>query len=170
MGFQNSKKLGNFAENFVQELLVKSGLGVTKNEAKGKEDLLKYDLKVYRLNMSRLIEVKFDIMASQTGNIAIEYYNPKIKKDSGIASTKSDFWVYVFQNPLEAWITQVSSLKNYIELECPVKDVFGGDKNSYMKIYNKNQMLEDIFTRIDNLDKYSVMDLLLLGDNGILEG
>src|SRR5690606_24130971 len=41
------------------------------------------------------LEVKHDIYAHRSGNIAIEVYNPKSAKPSGIKITQSTLWCHV---------------------------------------------------------------------------
>ncbi len=100
-----------------------------------------------------LLEVKFDKMSKFTGNLAFEFWNPKKNEPSGLTASKSDFWVYCFNSPLEAYIVELSVLKDYIELH-PAKKVIhvGGDKNASLYLYDKDQIVADIFWRIDELD------------------
>ena len=40
-------------------------------------------------------EVKYDIRSLQTGNIAIEIYNPKTETDSGLNITEANIWCHI---------------------------------------------------------------------------
>lgn len=143
--FLNSLKQGNNGEQLVVDLFNLNGYTCVKNEGKKVE----YDYTVTKLGSYKL-EVKSDYMATQTGNIAIEYFNSKLNKPSGITATLADFWVHVLFNPSQIYIIRPAKLKQFIDEVAPLKTVIaGGDKNSSMVLYDKDVILP-IFTDITN--------------------
>lgn len=65
---------------------------------------IRYDLEIGRIAKKKLadilknktIEIKYDLLASKTGNIAIEYECRN--KASGISITESDYYCYIIAN------------------------------------------------------------------------
>ena len=57
------------------------------------------------------VEVKYDEMQAKTGNIAIEIYNPKSGKPSGLTATKANLWCQVLKD--STWITSVKACLLY---------------------------------------------------------
>ncbi len=97
------------------------------------------------------VEVKYDVMASKTGNVALEYWNSKSNKASGITATTAHLWCYVIGAEKEVWLTHVDKLKMFMQSAKPVKIIYkGGNKNSDMLIYNKDEFCKT-FDRIDLL-------------------
>ncbi len=90
--FNKDLKDGQDAENEVKELL--------KNHFKVGDDDIEsssskgFDIKIISQNLT--FEVKNDLMAEKTGNIAIEYECRG--KPSGLAVTTADYWVYKYKN------------------------------------------------------------------------
>ena len=88
--------LGTSSEEELMSRLVKQGfLYVEKNPSQDVRGMKGWDIKFYSpLNKFwYYVEVKTDLKASTTGNVAIEY---KYKnKNSGILSTQSNVWIQV---------------------------------------------------------------------------
>lgn len=98
-------------------------------------------------------------MAARTGNLAIEYYNVKKASPSGISSTKSDLWVVVLEN--EVWISATRKLRKYFNETKPHRTIeCGGDDNAAFKLYRKEEILEAVFYRIDNINKLALTNLI----------
>jgi len=98
-------------------------------------------------------EVKYDEYEKRSGNIAIEVYNPRLDKPSGLTATKAFFWAQVLVDEV-VWITPVDSLKIYIDNHEPGRIIeHGGDNNAKLLLYPSNQILADTFTRIDTMTK-----------------
>lgn len=76
---------------------------------------------------NKKIEVKTDFMASQTGNVFVEYESRG--KKSGIASTESEYYAFIIGETII--IRKVEELKvicrRYLGTD---RDVLGGDKNT----------------------------------------
>jgi len=93
------------------------------------------------------VEVKYDEMQAKTGNIAIEIYNSRSGKPSGLTATKATLWCHVLQD--SAWITSVEKLKRFSEDTTPFKSFnSAGDGNASILLYRAEDILE-IFKRID---------------------
>ena len=148
MSIAKSNKLGKEGENLVVAVLKRCGF-----EAEINTDLTKkhdYDL-VCKLDKKKFtIEVKFDFLAQKTSNLAIEYYNDKSDKPSGLTSTKADLWAHVIldcDNPT-VWITSVRRLKEFVENKTPWKIITGGgDNNASLYLY-KDELILTIFKKI----------------------
>ena len=124
--------------------------GLLCEKAKGKNEF--YDIIADYELQSVLFEVKYDQMVGRTGNLALEFWNPKLNKPSGIMVTLADFWVFCFGNPLEVWICEVEGLKVFMENNKPSRTIdVGGDKNASLMLYKKDVLLQ-AFYRIDNIE------------------
>jgi len=77
-------------------------------------------------------EVKNDLMAHQTGNIAIEYACRG--KASGLITTTANFWIYKFDNTFFLFETAVLREQLFIE-KAYFREVTGGDEGSFTKMY-----------------------------------
>ncbi len=97
------------------------------------------------------VEVKYDEMQAKTGNIAIEFYNSKLDRPSGLSATKADLWCHVLKD--STWITSVDKLKKFCEETTPFKSFnYAGDENASILLYKTEDILE-IFERIDKCSK-----------------
>lgn len=106
----------------------------------------------------RHVEVKNDIMAEKTGNLAIEIYNPKSNIKSGLSLTKAEIWATVLDSGI--YFVATKQLKTFTKKEKPVKDIScGGDDNAKLLLYKKDHILP-IFCKVDNLDKDAFICLL----------
>lgn len=89
-----------------------------------------YDLKVISKNWT--FEVKNDLMAHQTGNVAIEYESRG--KPTALGATTADFWVYKFAGRFFAFRTATLKRKLFEE-KTYFKAVTGGDAGSNTKMF-----------------------------------
>lgn len=97
------------------------------------------------------VEVKYDEMEDATGNMAIEIYNPKSDKPSGLTATKADLWCHVLKGSI--FITSVRRLKEFVRNNKPFKTVGkAGDGNAKIHLFKTDDILF-IFNRIDGLEK-----------------
>ena len=132
MGHYNFKKdleIALLVEKEVMELL--------PNLFKGIQDLRQstskeFDIQGLMNGKILTFEVKNDMMAAKTGNIAIEYeYRGKA---SALAITKANYWVYKFMG--QFFIFRTSTLRQKIfEDKAYFRAVVGGDKGSYTKMF-----------------------------------
>lgn len=122
--FDKDLKDGLQAEEEVKKLLKKHfNVGDSDIETL---DTKEYDIKIVSKNLT--FEVKNDLMAETTGNIAIEYKSRA--KASGISVTKADYWIYKFAGVFYMIETnrlkeEVFEKKNYWR-----SGVNGGDRGS----------------------------------------
>ncbi len=160
--FLKSLDAGNKAEGMVQALLAEHDIDSVsggKNAA--------FDLQ-HTQPMSFTSEVKFDIYAARSGNIAIEFYNPKSAKPSGIGITQANLWFHIITKPLSIWVTSVPKLKKYITDNPPHKTVAcGGDDNASLYLYRMDKIFADIFHRVDNNEHLMSVLLDLLTQSGV---
>jgi len=124
--FKNDLKQGKVVEREVQLLLKtrKPDATVTLNPATDLAGMREYDVKFVRNNITTLVEVKHDKMATKTGNVAVEIRCVK--------HSKADSFIYKIGNAFLA-IT-IEALKKLINSNSG-RYVHGGDRNaSYMKL------------------------------------
>lgn len=152
-----SMKLGRIGEQTVIGLFNSAGISTVKETDLSKKydhDLIcKIDEKDFTC------EVKFDAMACETGNLAIEYHNSRQDKPSGISVTKAKLWAHLIKDGdnIVVFIVKTKKLKDFIKENKPFKEIsFGGDKNSEMWLYKTNDILP-IFTRVDNLKTEDIL-------------
>lgn len=164
--FLRKKSFGTFGEVYVRKVLSRAGIINELNEAKSKGELIKWDIKALLNGSHVTIEAKFDMAEASTGNIAIEYYNTKQGKPSGIKATTADLWCVVLQNPLTAWVSRTADLRAFFDgVKCFKEVACGGDQNSAMKLWPKDEILGACFHQFDDLEPAAVQQLLtnLLG-------
>jgi hypothetical protein len=102
------------------------------------------------------VEVKYDEMEDTTGNMAIEIYNPKSDKPSGLMATKADLWCHVLKESV--FITTVKKLKEFVRNTKPFRTVgAAGDGNAKIHLFKTDDILY-IFHRIDGLNKEFVFN------------
>lgn len=144
-----SMRVGEIAEKLLIDTLNEFGYNAKKNGDHSK----RYEFDVEATINGELVtfEVKFDVMAARTGNIAIEYWNSKKNEPSGLTATKAKYWVHVIedeeQNKL-MYITEVVNLIGFIELNKPKRVIEGGgDNNANLYLYQKEEILK-CFTEV----------------------
>lgn len=146
--FLNSLKTGSAGESLVLELFSKHEIYAELLNEKH------YDI-AFTLGDDdwRHIEVKYDVMAAKTGNLAIETFNPKSNMKSGLSLTKAEIWAVVLTDPISIFFTETKKLRKFLKTEKPFKSIAcGGDKNAKLEIYKKDHILR-IFQQVDNLEK-----------------
>lgn len=89
-----------------------------------------YDLKV--LSKGWTFEVKNDLMAERTGNVAIEFESRG--KPTALAVSTADFWVYKFAGSFFAFRTEVLRKKMFEE-KLYFREVVGGDEGSNTRMF-----------------------------------
>jgi len=169
MGFVSSNKYGKSGEKLVLALLKRNGYDAAINEVK--ENRSYYDIIVNLSPKKKVfIECKFDMMACQTGNIAVEYHNPKSDKPSGINVTKAHIYSYTILdmgNPT-VWFASVPKLKDFLKNVPPFKTIKkGGDDNASLYLYNHEVILDSVFNHMENIldvDKFQQVFKSLLSN------
>lgn len=153
----SSFAIGKTGENRLKEILQSFGL---ESESSSHKDRYDYDVRFFMGGRALSVEVKYDLYAKKSGNVAIEYYNTKLGKPSGITVTKAELWSFVFFDK-STYITSTDMLKDYITHHHPVKSVSdGGDKNAALLLYNQKSILNEIFHRVDVMDASSFVELI----------
>lgn len=151
--------IGSIGEQLLIKILTANAMNPVKNVDKAQ---LKYfDVKADLKGRELLFEVKYDLYSARSGNVAIEFYNPKSCINSGITATKADFWVHTFPGE-EIWLAKTSNLIAFCAKAKPVKIITaGGDDNSSMYLYKKDLILSDTFVKIDEANIINVLEELL---------
>ena len=152
MGFVSDKIKGENAEDSVAKIL-SNHWDVHKASDLESGAFSDWDLSAAQLGTGHevfTVEVKYDEMQAKTGNIAIEIYNPRSAKPSGLTATKATLWCHVLQDSV--WITSVEKLKKFCEDTPPFKSFNSvGDGNASILLYKT----EDILTIFERIDKCS---------------
>lgn len=138
--FLSSLDAGNKGQKFFTDIL--DACGVTYELSK----TIEYDVKTIS-PFKLTFEVKFDLFAARSGNIAIEIWNTKKNAPSGLMATTSDFWVQVLSEK-EIWVCKTSDLRATIDRVTPLRQVDGGDNNSRMLLYQKEKILLPPFVQL----------------------
>lgn len=153
MGFVRDKIKGEIAEDSVATIL-SCHWDVHKASDLEKGRFYDWDLSVAQIGTDYevfTVEVKYDEMQAKTGNIAIEFYNSKLDRPSGLSATKADLWCHVLQDSV--WITSVDKLKKFCKDVSPFKSFnYAGDGNASILLYKTEDILE-IFDNISNCDE-----------------
>lgn len=149
--FVRDLRLGNKGQQITIALYDKCGLSSTIVDNKGPNRSL-WDIETTGSNIrSFTTEVKFDAYEARSGNIAIETFNPRSGKPSGLGITGAFFWSHVLSDN-SVWLTRVSDLKQFVEVTPPKKTVScGGDDNATLLLYANSIILNGVFTRVDLL-------------------
>lgn len=151
MGIKKDLVSGKVAEDRLVEILEGLGWQTERNDHKDTRSywdiLARNPLSSIIPNCQCTFEVKNDVYALRSGNIAVEYFNPKSNKASGLTVSKADFWVYMVGE--ELWTVPTMSLRQFVEKEKPFRLVSAaGDKNADIILYKKDHLFS-VFTRID---------------------
>jgi hypothetical protein len=154
--FRNDFAVGQIAESYVHRLLNGCGL-VAASVDKANRDFWDVQAVVpadWKLSDNLVkLEVKFDKFHQKTGNIAIEIWNTKLNKPSGLSSTKADLWVCVLHDSM--WVANVALLKTYVfNTGTKPKRIVenAGDNNAMIYLYNDEDILK-MFRRVDDMSK-----------------
>lgn len=156
--FLDDLACGNRGEALVVSELTKAQICVEINSGKKNRE---YDIKAsYESFNPCTMEIKYDIYAARSGNIAIEFYNPKSNKPSGIDATLADYWVHVLTSPVSIWACRTSKLKVFLKETEPLKVITaGGDGNASLYLYKKEIILKE-FNRLDEMDSKELVTFL----------
>jgi hypothetical protein len=142
MGILKDFATGDSGEQWVMELMTAASFICTKNEDPDTRALWDVECDGFT------IEVKNDIYAERSGNIAIEVYNPKSQKPSGLNITNADLWCHIAFG--KVYCTTVAALKQFVADTEPKRIIeAGGDGNATLYLYDANVILP-VFTRIDD--------------------
>ena len=147
---------GKEGEDLVKQLLAKAGIESSGNETRA--NLSYYDMSSDLGDKNFTVEVKNDLYAKKSGNIAIEIYNPKSKKKSGISITKSDLWVHIALG--ETWVAKTEAIRDYIRNNKGREITYAGDGNATILLYEARKIFNSCFSRIDNVSGKEIYSLI----------
>lgn len=152
MGILKDMAEGESAEQRLISLLQNAGLEAIKNtDTKTRKfwdvEAILIDIENCVTVSEFTIEVKNDKYALRSGNIAVEIFNPKSKKESGLTVTQAELWAVMVGD--EFWICNTARLRRFVDEEKPHRIVdVGGDNNATMLLYKKEHIFT-IFHRVD---------------------
>jgi hypothetical protein len=156
MSFRQDLERGNLAEKILVDKLISSNIAVKIDE----EVKEKWDIIGNYLNKKFSIEVKYDEREKKTGNIAIEVFNTRTGKPSGIMNTEATLFAYILKEG-EIWLSNTEELKKYINENKPIKKINNaGDGNARIYLYHSLKILPDIFHRIDKENSEKVKKII----------
>jgi len=161
MGIRRDLVLGDIAEIKVVNLLNHVGLSAEKNSDKTTRKF--YDIIVKTKTVEFTVEVKNDIYAVRSGNIAIELFNPKSGKPSGLGVTTSMVWVVMIGE--ELWLANTERLKKYVNNTKPKRIIdSAGDGNALIYLYDRDIILPTNFTRVDNISNKQTLKRTIVNE------
>jgi len=100
-------------------------------------------------------EVKFDKYAARSGRLAIESYNTKTNKPSGITLTTAKYWVHVLDRPSVILISTTQKLRSFLDEVKAFKIVEkAGDGNSRLHLYEKERIIGPLFIDIEEMGDF----------------
>lgn len=154
-----SLEIGQKGQELVRSVLATAGIDSLHNEEYAKREHFDVVVAACPLWPEFTIEVKYDLMSARTGNLAIEFYNSKSVKASGIEVTQSNIWAHVLPDG-SVWFCNTAKLLEFSRNEKPLRIVYGGgDDNADLKLYEKTHILE-IFTKVNGLGKQQLIDVI----------
>ncbi len=92
MSFLKDKEYGRIGENLLISKLNDAGFDIV-NPEKHERSFWDVGIKIKKNHI--FFEVKYDLYALKSGNIAFEYFNSKKAAYSGIMMTQADFWCHI---------------------------------------------------------------------------
>lgn len=156
-----SLRIGDIGESFAIEVFKAAGIEAEKNQDEEHREFFDLVCKIGRKKFT--CEVKHDVMAQKTGNIAVEFYNSKSCKDSGIAVTKADIWIHILQDDSNKtmWAASVKEFRDFIKKNPPHRTVTGvGDNNACLYLYREDRLLDNILHRCETLEEKALKRLV----------
>jgi len=150
--------IGRSGENRVVEIFDKLGFPSSLNDCYDSRS--EFDIASEFKEQEFHTEVKLDLYANKSGNIAIEVFNPQSGKHSGLNITKAHFWFHIVDKP---YLTTVTKLKEYTEKNKPKRIIErGGDGNARLFLYPIPQIIPDIFFPMDESEEFRQLIIALL--------
>lgn len=147
--FKTSLKEGNKGQAYFTSIL--DNLGIKWEDSND----IHYD--ILTLNPVLSWEVKYDIYAAKSGNIAIEYWNSRKNKPSGLNATTATYWIHVLGEN-EILIAKTLDLRNVCANIEPHRKIFGGgDGNADLLLYKKETLYPSIFSLLTKDNFYELV-------------
>ncbi len=155
--FLHDLRVGRGGEKIVRKLFESAGFHCVGHKGPG------WDLSAALGDETVRAEAKVDRKYAVTGNLAIEYHNPRAKKPSGLSVTRADCWFAVLpaQGLTQVWVAPVHLLKTFFRHCTDCREIIGGDKNASLRIYPAGLLLGSVFTRADTLHPAAFVKLVL---------
>lgn len=153
--FVRDLNIGSVGEDIVSNIFKQHGIDVVLNKNKD----VKHDILV-KYNKDFRIEVKYDLYSAKSGNVAIEFYNPKTGNNSGVAITEAELWAHIINNGESVWLTSVKKLKNFMGKTQGRIIPTAGDGNAALCLYKIEDIMPVIFYEIKNISKEELLVIL----------
>jgi hypothetical protein len=160
VGFRRDVAVGGVGERALVGVLAGAGLEAAQNKATKRSELARWDVE-FRLAGRRVTaEVKTDLYEARTGNVAVEFFNSRSGKPSGIAATAADLWVVVLADG-GVWAARTAALKGYFDSQPCVREVHGaGDGNASLRLFRRAELFAAVFKRLDGLPAPELLTVL----------
>lgn len=111
-----------------------------------------YDLISVEVQPEITFEVKFDIYANRSGNVAVETRNCRTNLPSGISRTDATYWIHVL-NENEVYICATAQLRAFVQDVSPLRTIMaGGDGNAVLQLYRLNDIVDKCFVDIRSFE------------------
>ena len=156
--FRGDLKTGLAGEQRVVDLFRGHGLDAGFREAGDRSDS---DVFVRATRKTLSVEVKFDLYEARSGNVAVEWFNPKSGKPSGLKATKADLWCFVLGDR-SVWFARTQDLDRAFDKgeegpgfqrrlhQC-------GDGNAAAVLYRRGELFDHCFFRLDDAGREDVL-------------
>lgn len=140
--FKDDIKIGNSAENHFIELAKEHNLSCSKSPKGCKE----YDVEIKGIKF----EIKYDVYSKKSGNIAIEFYNPKKGVASGVSISSANYWIYFLGTLDKAYYISILHLKDLMNTK-PLRVIeSGGNDNASLMLFKIDSVIH-LFTPLEEL-------------------
>lgn len=157
--FKKDEAVGKVAEGLVTTLLSGCGLKTTPVSFENKSfwDITFESPTSWKLGIKDInVEVKHDVYQQRSGNLAIEIWNCKSDKPSGLKISKAHLWTYVLSDSI--WICNTQDLRMFTDSIPPKRLVSkAGDGNATIILYDSEEILNAVFHRIDNIQRTDIL-------------
>jgi len=156
MSFLTSLEVGKQGEFIIQNLFKSQNIIST---VVNRPD---YDLLIQFKRKKIKAEVKYDVYANKSGRIAIEVYNSRLNKPSGIFATTAHVWFIVLSKK-EIYMVPTRKLIHFVAYTASSEPLWlytdCGDGNADIMLYTKT-LFNTISTRVNKNNILSVLGKL----------
>lgn len=140
MGFVRSLSVGKTGEQWVLEKLLSEGKEAGLNTDPATRSF--FDVVARDGPELTTYEVKCDKRCKETGNVAIEFYNPKSGCLTGISTSLSDYWVLFVGDEVSPYVVKTDELRRYCSKNPSVRRASSGEKNADVLLYRWDSIKE----------------------------
>lgn len=156
-GFKSDLSTGATGEGRFAAVVKAAGLPVEANPGESRADKAGYDLRVdippHEVRLD--VEVKHDVSEAKTGNVAVETFNPRSGKPSGLSSTAAAVWVFVLKDNT-VWAARVGDVRRAVGRasrdEGYVRRIaVAGDGNAEIHLFRRGPFFGATFFRLDDV-------------------